>query len=174
MKIDGSGGLMATRLEDVAKKFGMNPSVEPTKFVKMTANDLIQRLIHIPPGKEVGMSDFFGGGCQLITLNDEGMADGVIWDELEVDKGEQVKDSTKEHIAVVEQANENEKAVLRVAYQFMTTGSQRKGQALMNALRLKAPELYDILTGTDKDPFYNDDKLQVALDELGFKIRRFW
>jgi hypothetical protein len=164
---------MATRLEDVAKKFGMNPNAEPTKFVRMTANDLIQRLIHIPPGKEVGMSDFFGGGCQLITLAEDGTADGVIWDELEVDKGDTVKESSKEHIEVLNKASEQEREVLRVAYQFLQQ-NQRKGQALMNALRLRAPELYHILTGSPNDPFHDDSKLQVALDELGFKIRRFW
>jgi hypothetical protein len=163
-----------TRLEDVAKKFGMNPNVEPTKFVRMTANDLIQRLIHIPPGKEVGMSDFFGGGCQLITLDENGGADGVIWDELEVDKGEIVKQESKDHIAVVNSASLQEKQVLMLAYQFHKTANQRKGQALMNALRRAAPELYTIMSESPNDPFHDDGKLQLAFDELGFKIRRFW
>jgi hypothetical protein len=163
-----------TRLEDVAKKFGMNPNIEPTKFVRMTANDLIQRLIHIPPGKEVGMSDFFGGGCQLITLDEDGNADGVIWDELEVDKGETVKQESKDHIAVVNSASLQEKQVLMLAYQFHKTANQRKGQALMNALRRAAPELYTIMSESPNDPFHDDGKLQLAFDELGFKIRRFW
>jgi hypothetical protein len=146
---------------------------EPTKFKKMTANELIQRLIHIPPGQEIGLFVLSNESAVLGLVGKDDDLAAVIWDELEEEKGDEVKTATAEHIAVVETANENEKAVLRVAYQFLQQ-NQRKGQALMNALRMKQPELYDILSGTDKDPFYNDDKLQDALSELGFKIRRFW
>jgi hypothetical protein len=166
-------------MRDVQKKMqemGAYPGSEPTQFKKMTANELVQRLIHLPPGQEIGMSDFYGGGCQLIILNEDGGADGVIWDELEVEdkKGEQVKDSTKEHIEVVESASLQEKQVLMLAYQFHKTANQRKGQALMNALRRAAPELYTIMSESPNDPFHDDGKLQLAFDELGFKIRRFW
>lgn len=35
---------------------------------------------------------------------------------------------------------------------------QRRGQARMNTLRLIAPDLYQIVTGTDADCFYDDSK----------------
>lgn len=44
--------------------------------------------------------------------------------------------------------------------------SLRDGQLLMNMLAEKRPRLYKELTGTDIDPFHNDDLIQKALDHL--------
>ncbi len=38
-------------------------------------------------------------------------------------------------------------------------GSIRKGQAYMNVLYKLRPDLYDTITGTNSDCFYNDDKI---------------
>lgn len=39
-------------------------------------------------------------------------------------------------------------------------GHQRDGQALMNALYSVNPDLYQEITGTDADPFYDDNKIE--------------
>lgn len=47
------------------------------------------------------------------------------------------------------------------------TAEQRKGQAMMNALRRVAPELYDEVSGTSRDCFYRDDQVFALRDWLG-------
>ena len=47
------------------------------------------------------------------------------------------------------------------------TTDQRKGQALMNALRRVAPILYDMVSGTDADCFYDDNRIGAFLDTMG-------
>lgn len=37
--------------------------------------------------------------------------------------------------------------------------SQRRGQAMMNALAKVRPDLYDKVTGTEADPFYIDNRI---------------
>ncbi len=43
----------------------------------------------------------------------------------------------------------------------------RKGQSMMNALRVVAPELYTDISGTSKDCFYRDDQVFAFRDYLG-------
>lgn len=45
---------------------------------------------------------------------------------------------------------------------------ERKGQALMNALYEVRKDLYEIITGTDADCFYNDDKIQLFKTWVNF------
>jgi hypothetical protein len=49
---------------------------------------------------------------------------------------------------------------------FMMSRQQRKGQALMNALR-EFPELYDMVTMSNADPFYQDSKIPAFCNLLG-------
>ena len=65
-------------------------------------------------------------------------------------------------------AIEEENRVLRVAGEFYRQSDQRKGQALMNALRYESPELYTIISGTPIDCFYDDRKVPAVLEELGY------
>lgn len=48
----------------------------------------------------------------------------------------------------------------------ITSGKQRRGQAWMNALREVEPELYDDVTGTEADCFYDDRKLAVFKERV--------
>jgi hypothetical protein len=50
---------------------------------------------------------------------------------------------------------------------FYRSRDNRKGQAMMNALREVAPELYDEITGSYYDCFYNDGKVGAFRDYLG-------
>lgn len=42
---------------------------------------------------------------------------------------------------------------------YMEGGTQRRGQAMMNALAKVRPDLYDKISGTEADPFYNDNRI---------------
>lgn len=79
-----------------------------------------------------------------------------------------MKESTETRIQIINDAQRIEKEVLGAAYQFSEIMGQRKGQALMNGLRHKAPELYEILSGTPNDCFFDDRKVPATLAELGF------
>lgn len=70
-------------------------------------------------------------------------------------------------------ANKLERRIVEEAHQNYTMYRQRKGQALMNALRTEAPELYEIISGTPADCFYRDEKVSLVMDELGFKTKIF-
>lgn len=70
-------------------------------------------------------------------------------------------------------AIEEENRVLKVAGEFMRTGEQRPGQALMNALRYESPELYEIISGSLIDCFYDDSKVPAVMKELGYNRRLF-
>ena len=64
----------------------------------------------------------------------------------------------------------NEDEVRRFWYyfnEFHRWYGQRKGQAMINALRHVAPVLYDEATGTTKDCFYRDDQVFALRDWLG-------
>jgi hypothetical protein len=50
---------------------------------------------------------------------------------------------------------------------------QRKGQALMNALKIEAPDLYEIISGSMIDCFHDDSKVTLVMVELGFVRRHF-
>lgn len=78
------------------------------------------------------------------------------------------KTSTEDRIEVVRAAVRLERAVFGAALQFRNLMHQRKGQALMNALRCEAPELYDILAGTPQDCFHDDNRYHLTIEELGF------
>jgi hypothetical protein len=77
------------------------------------------------------------------------------------------KQSTLEHIQVREAALEIQRKVFMLTYQFKQL-DQRRGQALMNALRTAAPDLYEILSGSPEDCFYDDSKFFDAIAALGF------
>ena len=49
----------------------------------------------------------------------------------------------------------------------ITSGEQRRGQAWMNALWQTDPDLYDEVSGTDADCFYDDHRIDI------FKARVF-
>lgn len=83
-----------------------------------------------------------------------------------------MKDNTIHRMEVVEGGKRIEGDVLRATREFLLIG-HRKGQALMNGLGMKAPELYDILTGTLADCFNDDRKIPAALKELGFKSSKW-
>jgi len=76
--------------------------------------------------------------------------------------------NTEAHIQVVQDTRELERQILRAAWQRFELMGQRKGQALMNALRDVAPELYEIISGTDDDCFYDDGKIDQTFGVLGF------
>lgn len=51
---------------------------------------------------------------------------------------------------------------------FWQVKGQRKGQAMMNALRVTAPPLYDEASGSlTLDCFYNDSKIPALREWLG-------
>lgn len=84
-----------------------------------------------------------------------------------------MKAATETRIQIINDGREIERSVLGATYEFWKLMGQRKGQALMNALRHKAPELYDIISGTDADCFYKDEVIPYTLSELGFTINIF-
>jgi hypothetical protein len=45
--------------------------------------------------------------------------------------------------------------------------SQREGQAMMNALRNVAPILYNMVTGTLADCFYDNDRIPAFREMVG-------
>ena len=57
--------------------------------------------------------------------------------------------------------NEIETAAFWVAYNEMRDSEQRVGQAMMNALRYVAPELYSEITGSKYDIFYRDTSQDI-------------
>lgn len=79
-----------------------------------------------------------------------------------------MKTSTEQRIEVIRDTDRLERKIFAAALQFRNLMRQRKGQALMNALRCEAPELYDILTDTNADCFYDDTRYPLTLSELGF------
>lgn len=66
-----------------------------------------------------------------------------------------------------------ETVVLEEAHKNYSKKSQRKGQALMNALRKHAPDWYEALTGTAHDCFYDDKKISETLAVIGFSSKSF-
>ena len=78
------------------------------------------------------------------------------------------KERTETHIRVVQDTMALERQILRATWQNHEFMGQRKGQALMNALHSVAPELYDIISGTDDDCFYDDGKIDQTFGVLGF------
>lgn len=63
--------------------------------------------------------------------------------------------------------NENETAAFWIAYNEMRNSEQRVGQAMVNALRYIAPELYSEITGSLRDCFYRDDRVDAFREYLG-------
>ncbi|AEC53172.1 hypothetical protein SCRM01_226 [Synechococcus phage S-CRM01] len=52
-------------------------------------------------------------------------------------------------------------------YYVQNSKDLRYGQAMMNFLCLVCPELDAKITGTDVDPFYDDNRVPVFLEYLG-------
>ena len=50
---------------------------------------------------------------------------------------------------------------------YMRPGVLRRGQAMMNALAVVAPELYDEITDTSADCYYEDSKIGAFRELLG-------
>lgn len=63
--------------------------------------------------------------------------------------------------------NEKETLAFWDWYNGFIRSGQRKGQALMNALR-EFPVLYDMVAMTKADPFYDDSKIPAFLETVGF------
>lgn len=84
-----------------------------------------------------------------------------------------MKEATATRVQMLKDFWALEDRVFRAAYEFRRIQGQRRGQALMNGLRIQAPELYEILTGSPNDCFYDDSKVAGALSELGFTRREF-
>lgn len=49
---------------------------------------------------------------------------------------------------------------------FLRDKEMRKGQARMNALKRVDPELYEIISGTEFDCFYRDERIPAFDQEL--------
>ena len=48
----------------------------------------------------------------------------------------------------------------------------RKGQSLFNAVYAIRPDIADSLRGTDKDCFYNDEKINDFMEEVMLNLRK--
>lgn len=80
-----------------------------------------------------------------------------------------MKAATQERIQIIQDAQSVEARVLQLTYNYVWIFGHRHGQALMNALDRVAPELYEILSQTDKDCFFDDSKFSATLAELGYR-----